>query len=123
MARVLLIEDQPALRHLVAEVLREEGHDVLMADDGSSGLAMLDLDAPPDLVLMDLFMPRVGGRAILAHLRGDPRLRSVPVVLMTGAMYDPADFPPRGSYQALLKKPFDLDELTGAVRACLTSAE
>ncbi len=119
MARVLLIEDEAALRLIVGEVLREAGHEVLLAEDGIRGLAMLELLPLPDLVLMDLLMPRLGGRTVLARLRANPRWRRLPVVLMTGAVYDPTDFPPPGSYQGLLEKPFDLDQLVEAVASCL----
>lgn len=121
MARILLIEDEAALRHVVGEVLGEAGHEVLLADDGARGLTMLERLPPPDVVMMDLFMPKIGGRAVVARLRANPRWRALPVVLMTGAVYDATDFPPAGSYQVLLKKPFDLDELVAAVTSCLAS--
>jgi CheY-like chemotaxis protein len=119
MARLLVVEDEPALRHVLGEVLRGEGHEVAVAGDGMRALAVLDIPPPPQLILMDLHLPRLGGRALLARLRADGRWRAIPAILITGTAFDPAEFPPPRAYQALLPKPFDLDALLGAVRQCL----
>ena len=119
MARVLLVEDQTALRLVLSELLREGGHEVLAAASGSCALGMLERRPPPDVVVMDLLMPKVGGRGVLAQMRADPRWRALPVVLMTGADGNSDDFPPPGSYQALLRKPFEVEDLLAAVDACI----
>jgi len=122
MARALIVEDEPTIALILTEVLKGEGHDVSAVSGGAAGLEWLARESPPDVVLLDLFMPRVGGRAVLEAIRSDPRLAGVPVILVTGAMPAAEDFPPEGSYQAFIGKPFNLDDVIAAVTGCLERA-
>src|SRR5690606_35785172 len=70
--RVLLVEDDRFLRRAAEAMLRRHGYDVLAAADGEEGLR-LALAAPPDVVLLDLVMPRLPGLEVLAALRADAR--------------------------------------------------
>ncbi|BDG07795.1 diguanylate cyclase [Anaeromyxobacter paludicola] len=81
-ARILVVEDDPDARAAL-ELLLESGYDVESAEDGEQGLARCRADLP-DLVLMDVFMPRMDGFAALAALRTDPRTAEVPVILVSG---------------------------------------
>ena len=58
--RILVVDDEPAVRDAVERALRLDGHDVLLAADGGEALDALDV-RPPDAVVLDLLMPRVGG--------------------------------------------------------------
>jgi CheY-like chemotaxis protein len=88
---VLLIEDDPADQELARRAIADTGWraQVYTVDDGDAGLEFLHgrgrfTGAPrPDLVLLDLNMPRLRGEQVLAHVRGDPKLRDVPVVVLT----------------------------------------
>jgi CheY-like chemotaxis protein len=119
MAHVLIIEDEPAIAMILSEVLRDHGHESVIASTGAAGLERLAQDPVPDLVLLDLFMPGLGGRAVLEHMRAGPGSRNIPVVVVTGAVPSVADFPPVGSYQALLGKPFNLSDVIAVVDRCL----
>lgn len=108
MPQVLVIEDEPAIAMVFQEFLGEEGYEVAIAFDGVAGLNRLRQGPVPDVVIVDLFMPGMGGREVIQSMRADPSLAHVPVIVVTGAVPDARDFPPEGSFQALLGKPFEL---------------
>lgn len=111
MKKILIVDDEPAVRAVVRDVLSEEGYDVVEAPDGRSMLEMLARECP-DLVLMDVMMPGVDGRAAYRLLRSRDDLPEVPVVVMSAAVpahrLDP-------SISAFLAKPFDIDQLMETV--------
>ncbi|HET8631101.1 MAG TPA: response regulator [Thermomicrobiales bacterium] len=107
-ATILVAEDDPAIRDLLAELLEGEGYRVLRARDGAEALLRLDLDHP-DMLLTDERMPRLSGTALIARLRARPDL-VVPVVLLTAT---PPAAPPPGV--TLLPKPFDVARVLAAV--------
>lgn len=80
--RVLVIDDDPATHDLLRPVLQAEGWAVEVAEDGEAGLRRV-AEAPPDLILLDLMMPRVNGFEVAAQLHHHPTWRSIPVVVMT----------------------------------------
>lgn len=83
MTRVLLVDDSPSARHLLAERLTERGYEVTPAADGIAA-AELALGQPPDFVVTDLWMPGVSGVQLCRLLRAEPRTAHVPVILITG---------------------------------------
>ena len=83
MNRILVIDDDPATCRLLGAIFRAEGFDVLMANDGPTGIATV-LSAKPDVVLLDLEMPEMNGMAVLERLKKDAP--AVPVVMLTGSM-------------------------------------
>lgn len=111
MSRVLIIEDQPAIVMILEELLTDEGYEVLKAYDGLSGFEKLKVCAAPDIVIVDLNMPGMDGRSVIKAMRSDENLKGIPVILITGSAYNSDEFPPEGSYQAVLQKPFDLTDV------------
>ncbi|RDG38324.1 response regulator [Streptomyces corynorhini] len=119
---VLLVEDDPADALLIEEALREHGmaRSISQAEDGLAALDYLrdPANARPDLIVLDLNMPRMNGRELLEVLKDDQRLLTIPVVVLTtsGA---PDDV--RAAYDrhanAYVVKPLHLDEFTRAVRS------
>ncbi len=105
--RILIVEDDDALREVVAECLVIEGYNVDSAEDGLAGLEAC-ARARPDAVVLDLVMPRLDGQGFLRRLREDPDLHDVPVLVATGT-------PPEDvqvlDVAALLQKPVDLNVL------------
>jgi two-component system cell cycle response regulator len=81
-ARLLVVDDDPINRRLLASYLAREGHDVATADDGAAGWALLQRE-PFDLVLLDVLMPELDGYEVLERLRADPGLRHLPVVMIS----------------------------------------
>jgi CheY-like chemotaxis protein len=111
MTTVLVVDDEPVLRAVVCDVLVEAGYTVVEAADGHAMLALVERDRP-DLVLMDVMMPGSDGREAYQALRGRPELRSVPVVMMSAAVY-PKELDP--TIAAFLPKPFALELLLATV--------
>jgi CheY-like chemotaxis protein len=117
---VLLVEDNPGDVRLVREVLADapEAIQLRVAPDGESALTMLRGGSHPDLVLLDLNLPRTGGLEVLTELKGDPALRRVPVVVLTSSA---AEHDVLGAYDrhanCFVTKPLRLDDFVDAVRA------
>jgi CheY-like chemotaxis protein len=82
MKTILIAEDNPINRELLRELLEMRGYAVLEAYDGQETLAMVE-QTPPDLLLLDIGMPRLDGFAVVRKLRENPRFVSLPVVAVT----------------------------------------
>jgi CheY-like chemotaxis protein len=116
---ILLVEDEPSIRELVADVLREQGYDVVEAQDGMEAIRALNeqcLHANPFcLIVLGMILPRMDGLGVLGHLTA---LRLyLPVVAMSASPGLLAAAVAAGA-RAVLYKPFDLNELLGAVSGC-----
>jgi len=116
-ARILVAEDDRALREALQEVLALAGHSTEAVGDGAQALAAIRAN-PPDLVILDHLMPGLDGLSVLQALREDPRLRDIPVILLTGAAYD---IPHTAGAAAIIEKPFQMLPLQQKVRALLDS--
>jgi CheY-like chemotaxis protein len=112
--RVLLVEDEPDLRAILAELFAEDGLEVLAAASGEEALAALRGGFVPDLVLVDLVMPGMGGDELVAALRASADWRRLPVAVMTAK---------RSGFELLralgaddvIEKPFTLERLNEAM--------
>jgi DNA-binding response OmpR family regulator len=117
MERILIIEDEAPMRTGLADVLAGEGYRPLTAADGESGLQRA-LDEKPDLILLDIMMPKLDGFAVCAELR---RLgHTMPVLMLTakGQVEDRVTGLDAGADDYLVK-PFSTEELLARVRALL----
>lgn len=83
---VLVVENEVALRDVLAKILAHEGFSVRVAADGVEALSMLLGAELPRLIVLDLAMPRLGGEEFLELCRRNPRLEPIPVVVVTGSM-------------------------------------
>jgi len=83
-ARVLLVEDDPANQYSISFLLRSNGYEVLLAENGEQGLERAEKDRP-DLILMDMMMPVMSGFDATRHLKSKPNLRDIPVIALTAA--------------------------------------
>ena len=80
--RILIVEDNPAVRDLLDDVLTDQGYDTEVAGDGQAGVERAKT-RPPDLVLMDLQLPVLDGMTATRLLRRDPSTRMIPVIAMS----------------------------------------
>ncbi len=93
MATILVVDDSPVCRTMIADALREIGHKVLQAADGQQGIAAYEAHRP-DCVVTDLLMPGVDGHQLLGHIRGiDGR---IPVIVLSADIQS-MPFPPARS--------------------------
>jgi CheY-like chemotaxis protein len=110
---VLVVDDEPAIREIVAALLEEEGYLVRHAKDGLEALTTIDDDCI-DLVVSDVVMPGLDGASLVRKLRHRGHL--MPVVLMS-AVYADVDLPG----VRFVPKPFEIDRLLGTVASALGS--
>src|SRR5437764_12847750 len=120
MARILIVDDEPNLRHTVGYNLRREGYDVVQAPDGEAALEAAQ-GQPPDLVVLDLMLPGIDGLEVCRRLR---QRSAVPILMLTardteidrvvGLEVGADDY---------LAKPFSMRELLARVKAILRRAD
>lgn len=86
--RVLVVEDDKFLRRACEASLRQRGFDVVTATDGEEGLRLARESPPPDVVLLDLLMPKMPGIEVLRALKADPETKAIPVVILSNSSRD-----------------------------------
>jgi DNA-binding response OmpR family regulator len=116
MAKVLVVDDREDICDIVGAYLKEEGHEVTVANHGVTARRALEIDRF-DAVVIDVVLPGMSGLAVaeIADARG------VPVLLISGEPKSIAEL--RGDGRSFLQKPFHLAELGAAVRAMLSAAD
>lgn len=122
-AKIVTVEDEEDLAHLVRVNLELAGYDVSVARDGAEGLTTVKNERP-DLVLLDVMMPVLDGWQVLRSLKEDPELRDIPVIMLT-ALSEERDLI-RGHLQGAVRyitKPFEMKTLLDAVREGLEPAD
>ncbi|MEO0458767.1 MAG: response regulator transcription factor [Cyanobacteria bacterium P01_A01_bin.114] len=119
MPRILVIDDDPAILELVSVNLEMAGYDVSQAADGVKGQA-LAVQLLPDLVMLDLMLPKVDGLTVCQRVRRDERTSDIPILMLTalGQTQDKVDGFNAGA-DDYLTKPFELEEMLARVRALL----
>jgi len=117
--RVAVIDDDESFRSLVVANLKAD-FDTTSACDGDEGLAMLD-ENPPDLVILDIQMPRMDGLGVLRSIRADAKLTSLPVVVLTADASRETVIAAinAGANDYLIKTAFTSEELTRKIRRAL----
>lgn len=117
---VLVVDDDPSIRESLTEVLSSEGYRVLEAADGVEALRRIEGLEERCVVLLDLAMPRMNGLEVLSELSRRQSAGRLPVLVMSANAHPrELEFP---QVVALLRKPFELDELLRWVEVCSRSA-
>lgn len=111
--RILIVEEDADIRSALADAMRESGAEVVVAADGVDALERLREGPCPAVILLNLRLPRLGGKEFLAAVRADARFEHVPVITMTAG----ASRAEGGDIVARLHKPFDVDDLRQIVES------
>jgi len=118
-ARILVVDDDPAQRELLFRRLEREGYDVSVAEDGWAGLAAIAARIP-DLLIVDMMMPRLDGIGVITRLRESPATATLPILMLTAR--DRAvdkSFGLESGADDYLGKPFEFPELLARIKALL----
>lgn len=114
---ILVVDDDTDIRETIIEVLEENGHRALAAANGTEALAALRaMGEPPCLILLDLMMPIMDGRAFREAQQADPELARIPVIILS-AFRDSAETAKELEATAYLPKPVSIDALMSLVDA------
>ena len=115
--KVLVVEDEGSIRDLLSEFLADEGYNVIAAADGREALERAEREIP-DLILLDLDMPKLSRIEVCKKLKKEAKTRSIPVIVITGVPYTETEAFDVGA-DDFVKKPFELAGLAVQVESAL----
>ena len=120
MSKILFIEDEQALQKTLGDLLKGEGYDVVSAFDGETGLKMVKMEKP-NLVLLDLILPKMHGFDVLQKVKEDSEIKDIPLIVLTNleGMGDVEKALELGATTYLVKANYSLDEVLSKVRKAL----
>jgi CheY-like chemotaxis protein len=123
MSIILVVDDTALIREPIAQTLRSAGYETLCAENGREALDVMRL-LPIDLIVLDLFMPVMGGLEFLKTIRGNPATASVPVILLSAAegSDDLQKAEQYGVAGYMLKSHFSLRQLVSSIKQRLQGA-
>jgi CheY-like chemotaxis protein len=117
---VLVVDDEPDVRLIARLVLQADGYEVREVSSAEGALLELEAGGAPDVMLLDVRMPGIGGWELLRRLRGEPGWADVPVVVFTADLGARSEAPEHlEDSTSLLAKPFLADDLLEAVRSAV----
>jgi DNA-binding response OmpR family regulator len=117
--QILVVDDEPAMRTLLARVLRADGYEIILASSGSQAVRLARKNVP-SLILLDYHLPDMDGLTVCRRIRLTAATRDIPIMILTG--HPAREKPARsldGGADDYLAKPFNLAELQARVRALL----
>ena len=119
MAHILIVEDAPDNRNIAELILRDAGHTVTSVGDGASAL-LAATAAQPDVILMDLSLPRLDGWETTRRLKADPTTRDIPVIAFTAHILpNDIDRARAAGCDSVIAKPFEIDFFLGQTSALI----
>ncbi len=117
--RILVVDDEQDLLFMASERLRSWGYEVLTATSGEEALQIVE-QQPPDLILLDVLMPQMKGRAVCAKLKANPKTQQIPIIFLTAlGMPDHIKEGLDLGAEDYLVKPFEPEELRDHIKVCL----
>ena len=120
--RILLVDDEPSIVKMVGKRLEVEGFDVVVAMDGQEGLAKAQAEHP-DLIILDLMLPKLNGYEVCTMLKQDTRYQKIPVVMFTAKAQDKDEkLGMECGANAYVRKPFRAQELMDKIRSLLAGS-
>ena len=124
MAKIMLVEDDAVLVEMYAAKFELEGHDTIIATNGEECLRLLETETP-DIVLLDILMPKINGFHVLKEIKKQPKLRQIPVILLTNLGEAEVDMNKEladalGVYDYMIKSHHTPDEVITKVNKALS---
>lgn len=118
-SRILVVDDEPSIRNLINTILQEEGFTIGLAKNGDEAISLLANGWSPDLVILDLMMPKINGREVIRYMKDHSSYKNIPI-LVTSAGINLRTVT-HDAYQpdAMIAKPFDIDTLVAQVNLLL----
>ena len=117
--RILVVDDEPGIQATLRARLEANGYEVLLASDGESGLRRAR-EEKPDLILLDLMLPRRDGYSVCRLLKFDSRFHHIPIVMLTArAQERDRDLGQKTGADAYITKPFDAAHMLDTIRRLL----
>jgi len=124
MKKILFIEDESALQKTFGEILKQEGYEMISAIDGEIGLRLANPPAggkKPDLILLDLILPKMHGFEVLKKLKEDEETKDIPVIVLTNLerIEDVDKALELGATTYLVKAKYSLEEIVEKIKKAL----
>jgi DNA-binding response OmpR family regulator len=118
MSKILFVEDEPSLQKAISEVLMQEGYKVIGAADGEEGLKKAR-EEKPNLILLDLILPKKDGFEVLKELKADEKMKDIPVIVLTNleGVGDVEKALTLGATTYLVKANYDLEDVLKTVKS------
>jgi len=122
MKKILFIEDESVLQKTFSEILTQEGYEMISALDGETGLRLAKTKKP-DLILLDLILPRIHGFEVLKQLKENPETKKIPVIVLTNleGLGDVDKAIELGATTYLIKAQYTLEEVVEKIKKALES--
>jgi len=120
MKKILFVEDEPSLQKTVGDILKQEGFTILQATDGEDGIRLAKLEKP-DLILLDLILPKKDGFDVIKALKEDPGTHDIKIIVLTN-LQSSGDIEKAielGATTYLVKANYDLDEIVYKIKEIL----
>ncbi len=121
--KILVIDDSKVIRMRVKDMLPEGNFEVIEAKDGLEGFNLIKTENP-NLIMLDFLLPKMSGWEVYQEIQKEPRLRSIPLLLMSGRKEEVTDkLTEPFEYFAFVEKPFDREQLVEAIREAMVKAK
>jgi DNA-binding response OmpR family regulator len=119
-AKILIVDDEPDLVETIRFSLELEGHNVLVATNGEEGLNLARQEKP-DLILLDLMLPKLDGYKVCRLLKFDERYKHIPILMLTAKTQEKDKILGKETgANEYITKPFDMDELMAKIKSYLS---
>jgi CheY-like chemotaxis protein len=117
---LLIVEDDPLMSRMYQKIFKFEGYDVITAADGEDGLLQVK-NTKPNLVLLDIMMPKMNGLQVLEKLKSDPATKSIPVIILTNlaGQQDADKALSLGAVKYIIKSEYEPKEVANMVKEIL----
>lgn len=118
--KIVIIEDEASLRNALIDFLSEENFEAIGAEDGEAGLQLAKKESP-DLILLDIILPKKDGFEVLTELKNDENTKKIPVILLTN-LESPEDIEKAfaiGATTYLVKSNYKLEDIVGKIKETL----